>query len=65
MPKRTRSYREWQLEKLSDPEIAAGFLNASREESVEVFVSALGKVNEAKQQTFGQRPLAIPKPHRE
>lgn len=29
MPKRTRPYREWQLEKLTDPEIAAAFLNAS------------------------------------
>ena len=47
MPKRTRSYREWQLEKLSDPEIAADFLNASLEESMEVFLSALGKVAQA------------------
>ena len=47
MPKRTRVYREWQLEKLSDPEIAASFLNASLQESVEVFLSALGKVAQA------------------
>jgi DNA-binding phage protein len=37
------------LEKLSDPEIAASFLNASLEESVEVFLSALGKVTQANQ----------------
>jgi len=30
-------------EKLSDPEIAASFLNASLQESVEVFLSALGR----------------------
>lgn len=47
VPKRTRSYREWQLEKLTDPAIAAGFLNASLEESPEVFLSALGKVAQA------------------
>jgi len=47
MPKRTKAYRDWQLEKLSDPEIAAGFLNASLDESVEVFLSALGKVAQA------------------
>ena len=49
MPKRTRAYRDWQLEKLSDPEIAASFLNSSLEESVEVFLSALGKVAQANQ----------------
>jgi len=49
MPKKTRSYRDWQLEKLSDPEIAASFLNASLQESIEVFLSALGKVAQANQ----------------
>ena len=47
MPKRTRSYRNWQLGKLTDPKIAAGFLNASLQESAEVFLSALGKVAQA------------------
>jgi DNA-binding phage protein len=47
MPKRTRPYREWQLEKLTDPEIAAAFLNASLQEAPEVFLSALGKVAQA------------------
>jgi probable addiction module antidote protein len=36
---------------LSDPDIAASFLNASLEESVEVFLSALGKVAQANQMT--------------
>jgi probable addiction module antidote protein len=47
MPKRTRPYRDWQLEKLTDPEIAAAFLNASLQEAPEVFLSALGKVAQA------------------
>jgi probable addiction module antidote protein len=42
MPKRTRPYREWQLEKLTDPEIAA-----SLQEAPDVFLSALGKVAQA------------------
>lgn len=49
MPKRTRSYRSWQLEKLSDPKIAVSFLNASLQESEDVFLSALGKVAQANQ----------------
>ena len=49
MPKRTRRDREWQLDKLSDPEIAASFLNAALEDSMEVFLSALGKVAQANQ----------------
>jgi probable addiction module antidote protein len=49
MPKTTKPYLSWQLEKLSDPEIAASFLNESLEESTEVFLSALGKVAQANQ----------------
>jgi probable addiction module antidote protein len=49
MPKRTRSYSAWQLEKLTDPKIAASFLNASLQESTEVFLSALGDVAQANQ----------------
>jgi len=49
MPKRTRSYSAWQLEKLTDPKIAVGFLNASLQESTEVFLAALGDVAQANQ----------------
>jgi probable addiction module antidote protein len=47
MPKRTRPYHEWQLEKLTDPQIAAAFLNEALKEAPEVFLSALGKVAQA------------------
>jgi len=49
MPKRTRSYSAWQLEKLTDPKVAASFLNASLQESTEVFLAALGDVAQANQ----------------
>lgn len=49
MPKRTEAYDSWQLEKLSDPEIAATFLNAALEDSSEMFLIALRKVAQARQ----------------
>lgn len=49
MPKTTRSYRSWQLDKLSDPERAASYLNAALQESPKVFKSALAKVAQANQ----------------
>jgi DNA-binding phage protein len=48
MPKRTSSYRAWQLEKLSDPRIAANYLNAALEDSPDGFLTALGKVAQAR-----------------
>jgi probable addiction module antidote protein len=51
MPKTTRSYRSWQLEKLANPEIALNYLNAALEESPEIFLTALGKVAQANQMT--------------
>lgn len=52
MPKRTRSFRSWQLEKLSDPKIAKNYLNAALDDpSPEVFFRALGKVAQANQMT--------------
>ena len=59
MPKRTRSYRNWQLEKLTDPKIAAGFLNASLQESAEVFLSALGKVAQANRMSVVARESGV------
>ncbi len=47
MPKRSVSYRSWQLEKLADPKRAASYLNAARAESLEQFLVALGKVAQA------------------
>jgi hypothetical protein len=47
MPKTTRPYRTWQLEKLADPKIAANYLNASLEESPGIFLRALDKVGQA------------------
>jgi probable addiction module antidote protein len=47
MPKTTRPCRSWQLGKLTDPKIAANYLNASLEESPELFLKALGYVAQA------------------
>lgn len=49
MPKRTRSYSAWRLEKLSDPRIAADYLNAAIGDSREVFLKALRNVSQAQQ----------------
>jgi probable addiction module antidote protein len=49
MPKTTKSYRSWQLEKLTDPERAASYLNAALQDSPELFQSALAKVAQANQ----------------
>ena len=47
MPKKTRSFHTWQLEKLSDPKRAASYLKATLRESPAMFLSALGKVAQA------------------
>jgi hypothetical protein len=44
MPKRTSSYRAWQRERLSDPKVAANYLNAALADSPDGFLTALGKV---------------------
>ena len=49
MPKRTQSYDAWQLEKLANPKLAAGYLNSALEESQEMFQIALRKVAQARQ----------------
>jgi probable addiction module antidote protein len=51
MPKRTSSYRSWQLGKLTDPRIAASYLKAAVDDSPEMFLKALGKVAQANQMT--------------
>ncbi len=49
MPKRTRSYSEWRLEKLSDPARAARYMNAAKKDSKEAFLHALKNVIQANQ----------------
>jgi probable addiction module antidote protein len=49
MPKRTRPYRESLMEDLQDPVQAAHYLNASLEDSDEMFLIALRDVAEARQ----------------
>ena len=49
MPKRTRDYNSWQMEKLADPEIAAAYLNDAKQDSPEMFLKALLNVTQAHQ----------------
>lgn len=49
MPKRTSSYNSWQLEKLSNPENVAAYLNAAIDDSPEMFCKALRNVSQARQ----------------
>lgn len=49
MPRKTRSYRSWRLEKLADPEIAEGYLNSALEDSPQMFLKALLNVTQARQ----------------
>ena len=49
MPKRTTSYSEWQNDRLTRPNAAAGYLNAALGDSREMFLLALRKVAQAHQ----------------
>ncbi|HUN86500.1 MAG TPA: addiction module antidote protein [Terracidiphilus sp.] len=49
MPKRTRSYEAWQLEKLTNPKLASSFLTAALADSQEMFLVALRKVAQARE----------------
>jgi probable addiction module antidote protein len=49
MPKRTTSYRDRLLHRLSSPEEAAHYLNAAFDDSTEVFLEALRDVAQARQ----------------
>src|SRR5947209_18457646 len=51
MPKRTRDYNSWRLEKLVDPEIAEGYLNDALSDSPEMFLKALLNVVQSRQVT--------------
>lgn len=47
MPKRTRSHEEWLLEQLKDPETAAIYIDAAFEDSYEMGILALSRVDQA------------------
>jgi probable addiction module antidote protein len=47
MPKRTRSYDSWLLKELTDPLVAANYINAASEDSDEMLLVAVRKVAEA------------------
>jgi probable addiction module antidote protein len=49
MPKKTQSYRAWQMEKLADPKHSANYLNSALQDSTEAFLVAVGKVLQARQ----------------
>jgi probable addiction module antidote protein len=55
MPKRTRGYNSWRLEKLADPEIAAGYLNDAKQDSPEMFLKALLNVTQDRKKAGVQR----------
>lgn len=49
MPKRTRDYDSWRLEKLADPQFAEGYLNDALADSPQMFLKALMNVTQAQQ----------------
>lgn len=49
MPKRTKSYSEWQMNRLARPDAAVSFLRAALADSPQMFLVALRKVAQAHQ----------------
>lgn len=47
MPKRTRSHEAWLLKTLTDPVVAANYVNAALDDSFEMFLTAIRNVAEA------------------
>lgn len=47
MPKRTKSYDSWLLKELTDPVVAANYINAASEDSDEMLLVAMRNVAEA------------------
>jgi probable addiction module antidote protein len=47
MPKRTKSYNSWLLKELTDPTIAANYINAASDDSEEMLLVAIRNVAEA------------------
>jgi probable addiction module antidote protein len=48
MPKRTKSYDSWLSKELTDPVVAASYINAAAEDSEEMLLVAIRKVAEAR-----------------
>ncbi len=48
MPKRTKNYHSWLLNRLTNPRAAANYLNAAMNDSAEMFLTALRNVAEAR-----------------
>lgn len=46
----SRSYREWQIKKLGDPELAASYINAASNDSPLMFLEAIQRVAKARQE---------------
>ena len=59
MPKRTRPYSDWRLEKLANPVIAAHYLDAAMEQSQENFLKALRNVAQARQMSFVAKETGV------
>jgi probable addiction module antidote protein len=62
MPKRTGDFNAWHLEKLSDPMIAANYLNEVWENSRELFLDAVKDVIQARQVSAVAKTVGV---HRE
>ncbi len=49
MPRRTRDYQEWKLKRLSDPRVAAKYVNEALKDSPAMFLRALRNVAHARE----------------
>jgi probable addiction module antidote protein len=63
MPKRTASFDSWQMEKLSDPELAQRYLTAVLDEAPERFLAALGNVARAYQMSVVAKKSGVAREH--
>ena len=61
MPKRTRDYNSWRLQKLADPQIAEGYLNDAVTDSPEMYQKALQNVAQARQMASMAKEARIQK----
>ena len=61
MPKRTRDYNAWRLEKLADPQIAEGYLDDAVTGAPEMYQKALRNVARARQMASVAREASTQK----
>lgn len=59
MPKRTRSYDSWLLKELTDPVVAANYINAASEDSDEMLLVAVRNVAEAHKMSRVAREASV------